>query len=268
MSTRRPGRSRRTVRAAAWAVFATAVVIVANAAALFLWAGAAAAHVTVSPSSLPRGTADAILTFRVPNESPTAAVTGLRVAFPLDHPIVIVSPESGSGWTVTVQRTQLPKPITTDDGTFTSTVSEVDWGGGSIPVGQFGAFSVLAQGFPSGTGRLVFKAVQEYGDGTTVSWIQVPDQAAPNPAHPAPVLTLTVPGGAAISATSSGASAAAPTGTSSGNGHVLAILALIVAGLALVVAALAVWLGRPRLLTSAESSNHEDEVPGDLAARR
>ena len=39
--------------------------------------GVAGAHVTVSPSALPQGTDDAILTFRVPNESATAAVTGL-----------------------------------------------------------------------------------------------------------------------------------------------------------------------------------------------
>ena len=45
--------------------------------------GLASAHVTVSPSSLPQGTDDAILTFRVPNESDTAAVTGLKIQFPL-----------------------------------------------------------------------------------------------------------------------------------------------------------------------------------------
>ncbi len=82
-------------------------------------AGLASAHVTVSPSSLPQGTDDAILTFRVPNESDTAAVTGLKIQFPLTHPIVLLNPESGSGWQVSVVKAELPKPITTDDGTFT-----------------------------------------------------------------------------------------------------------------------------------------------------
>ena len=45
-------------------------------------AGTAGAHVTVSPSSLPQGTDDAILTFRVPNESATASVTSLKIQFP------------------------------------------------------------------------------------------------------------------------------------------------------------------------------------------
>jgi len=48
----------------------------------FGWAAVASAHVTVSPSSLPQGTGDAILTFRVPNESATASVTGLKIQFP------------------------------------------------------------------------------------------------------------------------------------------------------------------------------------------
>ena len=114
-------------------------------------AGVAAAHVTVSPSSLPQGTDDAILTFRVPNESATAAVTGLKIQFPLTHPIVLVNPEAGSGWQVNVVKSSLPKPITTDDGTFTSTTSEIDSSGSTISVGQFGEFNMMAQGIPSGT---------------------------------------------------------------------------------------------------------------------
>ena len=152
------------------------------------------AHVTVSPSSIPQGTSDVILTFRVPNESATAAVTGLRVQFPLDHPIILLNPEAGSGWQVTVVKTALPKPVTTDDGTFTSTVSEIDWSGGTIPVGQFGEFNVLAQGIPTGTPELVFKAIQSYSDGTVVSWIRGARPTVPNPAHPAPTLTLTARG--------------------------------------------------------------------------
>ncbi len=211
-------------------------------------AAAVGAHVTVSPSSIPQGTSDVILTFRVPNESTTAAVTGLRVQFPLDHPIILLNPEAGSGWQVAVVKTTLPKPVTTDDGTFTSTVSEIDWTGGAIPVGQFGEFNVLAQGIPTGTPELVFKAIQSYSDGTVVSWIQVPDRTVPNPAHPAPTLTLSAPEKAGSSAatgssTSSGAAAAV---TASGN-DALSIAALILAGFAALLSLLAVWLGRPRL---------------------
>ena len=78
------------------AVTAGVVAIIA------LWATAAGAHVTVSPAALPQGTDDAILTFRVPNESTTASVVGLKIQFPLAHPIVVLNPEANSGWTVAV----------------------------------------------------------------------------------------------------------------------------------------------------------------------
>jgi uncharacterized protein YcnI len=227
-----------------------AVSLVIAVAAVTVFGAPAWAHVTISPSSLPQGTDDAILTFRVPNESSTASVTGLRVQFPLAHPIVVVSPEAGSGWSVTVRSAHLAKPITTDDGTFTSTVSEIDWSSGTIPVGQFATFNVLAQGLPSGTNQLVFKAIQQYSDGTTVSWIQIPTRAAPDPAHPAPTLTLTAPGRAAPAGSSA---TTPPTATGpvsatvpAGNSHALAVGALILAGFAVVLALLAVWLGRPR----------------------
>jgi len=244
-----------------------AAVLSTTMAGIALWAGVAGAHVTVSPASLPQGTNDAILTFRVPNESTSASVTGLRLQFPLEHPIVVVSPEAGSGWKVTVKTATLPKPITTDDGTFTSTVSEIDWSGGAIPIAQFGEFNVLAQGLPTGTDKLVFKAIQQYSDGTTVSWIQIPDSAAPNPAHPAPTLVLTAPGkvtsAAAAGPETTSASAAVGAAVSGGSNSV-AVVALIVAGFAVILALLAVWLGRPRLIT--EEAPDDGDVTGPDAA--
>ena len=232
-----------------------------------LWAGSAGAHITISPASLPQGTGDAVLTFRVPNESATAEVVGLRVQFPTRHPIIVVSPEAGSGWQVTVHSTQLARPITTDDGTFSSTTSEVDWSGSAIPVGQFAEFNVLAQGIPSGTDSLVFKAIQLYGDGSTVSWIQVPDRAEPNPAHPAPSVRLTAPGGGSpagsVGPTATTPSAPVTATASSTPGSGLAVVSLIVAGFAVVLALLAVWLGRPRQITAArDSPDGPDVEPG------
>jgi len=215
---------------------------------LAFWSGTVGAHVTVSPSLLPQGSSDAILTFRVPNESSTASVVALRIQFPLAHPIVVLSPQAGSGWTVAVHSSRLPKPITTDDGTFTSAVSEIDWTGGTIPTGQFGVFNVLAQGLPTGTSLLTFKAVQLYGDGTAVNWIQVPTKAAPNPARPAPTLVLTAPGRVSTGTTAPQSVSTAPTaGTVSSADNGLAVTSLILAAFALGVAGLAIWLGRPRL---------------------
>jgi uncharacterized protein YcnI len=231
------------------------VAAAAGLGALVLLVGAAtiaSAHVTVSPSSMPKGTSDVILTFRVPNESPTASVVGLKIQFPLEHPIVLVNPEAGSGWQVQATKSQLPKPVTTDDGTFTSITSEIDWSGGTIPVGQFGEFNVLAQGIPSDTDQLVFKAIQTYSDGSVVSWIQVPSRAVPNPPHPAPTITLTSAVGSR-DATATTAPAAAPAAGSGGSGdNALAVAALVLGGFAVLVALLAVWLGRPRFGQRAE----------------
>jgi len=246
---RRPGAPETGVRGRA----ARALGLAASGALALLVLGAlpAAAHVTVSPSVIAQGTDDVILTFRVPNESPT--------------PIVLLNPEAGSGWQVRVVMAALPKPVTTDDGTFTSTVSEIDWTGGTIPVGQFGQFNVLAQGIPTGTSQLVFKAIQSYSDGTVVSWIQVPTRAVPNPEHPAPTITLTAPGpqGAATPTTTAPAAAAGGSATvtaSSGNDW-QSVAALILAAFAAVLAVLAVWLGRPRL--GARSPSGDEPVGGN-----
>jgi hypothetical protein len=143
----------------------------------------------------------------------------------------------------------LHPPITTADGTFTSTVSEIDWSGGSIPVGQFGTFDVLAQGLPTGVAQLVFPTIQQYSDGTSVAWIQAANSAIPDPPHPAPVLQLTA-GASSTPATTadspaSGPSIAAASTGSSGGSNALAITALILSGFGVVIALLAVWLGRP-----------------------
>jgi periplasmic copper chaperone A len=229
------GRRRRR-RAFSWTTRLVAIL-----SSVLGWAFPASAHVTVSPASLPKGTGDALLTFRVPNESSTSSVVGLRIQFPTDPPIAVVSPQAGSGWTVLARTVHLARPVTTDDGTFTSVVAEIDWTGGSIPVGQFGAFSVLGQGFPSDTSRLVFKAVQLYSDGSSVAWIQVPDRAVPDPSHPAPTIQLTDNAGSVTTTTSPAVAAGSVSGGSNG----LSITALIVAGAAVVVAGLAIWLGRP-----------------------
>ena len=137
-----------------------------------------------------------MLVFRVPNEQPHANVVGLRVLIPTDHPIAQLSPESTPGWTVTTKSKLLAHPVKTDDGTFTTAVSEIDWTGGSIPPGQFGQFSVLAQGLPDDIGQLAFNTLQVYSNGQTVAWIEQASKGNPDPQHPAPILTLTATGSA------------------------------------------------------------------------
>jgi uncharacterized protein YcnI len=190
------------------------------------------AHVTVDPSSAPKG-AEVTLGFRVPNEEATADTIKVQIFFPSDHPVLGVDPEEAPGWTNQVHTAPLNPPVNTDDGPITSYVSEVDWSGGSIPPGHFQEFYVLAQQLPTTTDQVVFKALQTYSDGTVVRWIQLTPPGGPEPERPAPVLTLTAPASDAA-ASSSGSDTTAVVGV------ILGAAGLVLGGLALFV----VWRRR------------------------
>lgn len=238
-----------------------AVVVSALAAgALAVSALPASAHVTVSPTALPQG-ATAELTFKVPNEESGATVTGLQLQIPTRYPIAQVLPKNTPGWTVTVHTVKLAKPLTTDDGTFTTAVDEIDWTGGAIPVGQYQDFAISVDPLPTTTDQLVFKAVQTYSNGDVVRWIDLSSASDTDPDHPAPVLTLTRAGagdgsdaaapaasGAGAAAQTTGAPAAASaSSSSSGSTSSTVALGLAAAALAAALAALALAvLGRRR----------------------
>jgi uncharacterized protein YcnI len=187
---------------------------VLTAAGLAL-AATASAHVTVSPATLPQGST-AELTFKVPNEESKANTVELQLQIPTDHPIAQVLAKPVPGWTITEHTVTLAKPLTTDDGTFTTAVSEIDWTGGSIAPGQYQDFQISVDPLPDDTTELAFKAVQTYSDGDVVRWIDLSSSSDPDPEHPAPVLTLTPASADSDGAASSPAasSAAGSTGTS------------------------------------------------------
>jgi periplasmic copper chaperone A len=189
------------------------LAVAAGAAALVAVAALpASAHVAVSPTSLPKG-ATAELTFKVPNEESNATTTQVQLQIPTDHPIAQVLPRAVEGWKVSVKTTALAKPLKTDDGTFTTAVSEIDWTGGSIPVGQYQDFQVSVDPLPTDTGQLVFKAVQTYSNGDIVRWIDLTQPGQPDPEHPAPVLTLTAAADDSDAGSGSGSTPAATAPT-------------------------------------------------------
>ncbi|MDQ1743514.1 MAG: hypothetical protein QOE23_1853 [Pseudonocardiales bacterium] len=199
-------------------------------AAVLLAAGAAtaSAHVTVSAPEASAGGSDAVISFRVPDESESARTVGLKLRLPTDTPIASVLVQPKPGWSVVVSSSKLATPITTDDGQVTEAVSEIDWkvsaGGQGIAPGQFDEFSFIAGQLPDAK-SLTFKAVQSYSDGSTTSWIEEPAPGSTaEPEHPAPVLTLAAgsTGSGSTGSTGSGSgassepaspSASAPSGT-------------------------------------------------------
>lgn len=97
------------------------------AVAIFTVATDASAHVTVTAADAAAGASDVQITFRVPNENPSARTVAVTVRFPLDTPIADVLVQPTAGWSFTEKTAKLAKPIVTDDGDVTEAVSEIDW---------------------------------------------------------------------------------------------------------------------------------------------
>ena len=206
------------------------IVGAASAAGVLLFAAPALAHITVTPDSVPAGSTTE-LTFHVPNEEAAANTVKIDVQIPTTHPIAQLLVRLVPGWTATVKTIKLPKPVTTDDGTFTTAVSEVSWSGGQIVPGQFQDFAISCDSLPDGAGQLTFKAIQTYSNGDIVRWIDVSQAGQPEPAHPAPIVTLTAtsPGSATASKTTTATITASSGSSADGMARILAILGLVVA---------------------------------------
>lgn len=155
---------------------------------LLCTSGVAYAHVTVQPATARAGS-QTIFTFRVPTEKDDADTVKVVLALPAGAPIPNVSDQPVPGWRATVTRYTLDRPLHTDDGTVTSAVARITWTAAgpaaAIRPGQFQTFAISAGPLPAG--RLIFKALQYYSDGSIVRWIDPPGD---QPAHPAPVVRV------------------------------------------------------------------------------
>jgi len=156
-------------------------------------AGPASAHVTLHSYEAAQGGSDAIIQIRVPNEEDNATTTQIEVDFPADTPLIGIYAEPAPGWQFQITNSDLPKPVTNGDGTFTQYVSKVVWSGGNIPVNGFMDFNVDVQDLPT-VPTITVKALQTYSNGDIVRWIDPPAASGqPDPAHPAPTLDLAAP---------------------------------------------------------------------------
>jgi uncharacterized protein YcnI len=204
---------------------ALSVIVAASVVATLVMAVPAWAHITVHPTTLPAGSSDIELTFRVPNERDNANTVKAQVFFPTDLPLLTVDVLPIPGWASAVHTQTLAKPVQTDDGPVSQIVTDVTWTatGGGITPGQYEDFEVAAGLVPNHAGQLVFKALQTYSSGEIVRWIQLATSQDPKPDTPAPILTLT-----------SGTSSVSGSNPARGSGSTttadtLAIIALVLA---------------------------------------
>ena len=168
-----------------------ALTSVLTGALVLAWAGSASAHVTVDPPSEPQG-GTVKLSFLAPNEEAPATVTEVQIFFPVPPatPIATVTVEPKPGWTFHITNLTLAKPLVTDDGSFPTIVSEIDWKANTpadaIGAHEFGEFTIDADSLPSSGTQVVFKAIQTYSNGDIVRWIEpVPAERerCPNTPH-------------------------------------------------------------------------------------
>ena len=220
-------------RASPRALITTALTGTALSVALLAGAGPASAHVHVDADDAAPGSTS-VLTFRVPGESETGAVT---TAFSVNLPnVASARTEVMPGWTARLDRDAAA-----------GTVRSVTWTaapGVGISSDQFALFgvSVTLPNQPSVT----LPATQTYSDGSVVRWDQPTPASGEEPEHPAPelVVTAAAPDGESPGATAPASSTATLTkpGTSDGVARGLGVAALVVAVAGLVVA----LLGRRR----------------------
>lgn len=104
----------------------TAAVALAAAASVVALAGPAFAHVTVNPGSAEQGGYTAV-DFRVPNENDAAGTVKLEVNLPLDHPLASVRTQPLPGWTSTVEKAKLDKPIKVHGNDVNEAVAKITW---------------------------------------------------------------------------------------------------------------------------------------------
>ncbi|MBU3060157.1 YcnI family protein [Nocardia sp. NEAU-G5] len=146
-----------------------------------LAAGTAAAHVEVSSPDASQG-GDAVLTFRVPDESDTASTTTLSITLPnVDE----ARTQPVAGWTAKLDKNAQNQ--------FTTVTWTADPGNAGIAPGQFQLFPLLVAPLPK-QDKATFPAVQTYSDGKVVNWNQTPGPDGKEPETPVPTLVLAAAG--------------------------------------------------------------------------
>ncbi|OBH15734.1 nuclear export factor GLE1 [Mycolicibacter sinensis] len=138
--------------------------------------GPAGAHVHASSPGAVRGGV-AMVTFEVPNESPTgSATTELTVTLP---DVASARTETKPGWTARLDRDA-------KSGAVRSVTWTADAGG--IGADQFGLFRI-AMKLPDAD-TVDFPSAQRYADGTVVRWDQAPPPGGGEAERPVPSLHL------------------------------------------------------------------------------
>ncbi len=212
------------------------------AASLVALAAPASAHVSVSSDDASQG-GFGVATFRVPNESDTAATTKIEVTLPTDTPFAFVSAQAKPGWAIEATTEELDEPVTNGEYEVTEATTTITWTatGDGIAPGEYDTFGLSGGPFPAAD-ELMLPTVQTYDDGEVAAWDQE-QTGDTEPEMPAPVLALSASSGddgeaeagAADETQDDTQAVSASTSDSGGIALTIAIAAAVVAVAALLV---------------------------------
>jgi periplasmic copper chaperone A len=161
--------------------------------AVLITAGPASAHVTANVTTAVQGHY-AKITFKVPNEDPTAGTVKVQVTLPVAYPISGGSTKPVPGWKAQIEKVTLDQPVKENKIDVTKAVKTITWTadpGTRISQGEFQEFDVSVGPLPDDTDELIMPAVQTYDSGKVVNWTDQPPAAGQKePEHPAPSIKL------------------------------------------------------------------------------
>jgi uncharacterized protein YcnI len=172
-------------------------VAAATAGLMVFGAGAASAHVHVAPASTEAG-GFSELTFRVPNEDPTAKTTAVAVTLPTETPVTSVSVRPMDGWAAQVIETALPAPVTVNGTTVTTAPTSVVWTADAahqISQNEYQKFSISVGRLPGAGTTVLLPVAQTYSDGNVVNWNEPAVEGKEAPKKPAPSFVTTAAAG-------------------------------------------------------------------------
>lgn len=230
-------------------------------------AGVASAHVSADQTVQPAQGGYGQVRLIVPTESDTARTTAVAVTIPESVDLTSARTLPIPGWTAKVS--------TEPDGAA-QRVSRIEWTANNPDNGlgatEFGVFTFSGGKWPAGVDSVSLPTEQRYSDGTVVRWDEEALDAASEPEHPAPSVTLAESAGHdgahGQSADHKAESVAAEQDKADWAARVLGIAALIVALAAAAVGG-ALWQrGRtdPAAPADGAATAERDGAEGDLVS--
>ena len=119
--------------------------------------------------------------------------TGMRIRIPDD--IFMVRPEVKAGWELSMNMRKMDPPITSEGVTYSESIDEIVWRGGTLGNLEFDRFNFLALMPRKENETIYFLTIQECTEGEN-KWVEVPEEGRSwgSYGHPAPfVKTGTLP---------------------------------------------------------------------------